>query len=188
MGNIKEGNVIGSGPSRVSYIPNDLPSIGCNFPWCKVDWIIAIEKYPILNWLEDPSIFDEHSQFIIDTIVYNYLKQENILDKVKHKIHSIYKRHNMSSVVFEGSSGHYATEWMISQGFNKLNLYGMDNYFGDILCADNYSHQPDRKFYAPNRSKELYSEQQLIQRGKEWKIGWERIIKYNPNVEFNFVR
>jgi hypothetical protein len=185
---IKEGNVLGAGPSRISYIPNHLPSIGCNFPYAKVNWIMTIEEVVILKWLEDPSIFDPEAKFIINQNVYSYLKRENILNKVKHKIHSIYKIHNISSIEFTGSSGHYAAEWLISQGFNKLNLYGMDNYFGDTLCENNYSHQPNTSYYMSSRSKEFYTPEQLIQRGKEWQTSWQRIIKYNPNVEFNFVR
>jgi hypothetical protein len=185
---MKEGNVLGSGPSRISYIPNNLPTIGCNFPWTRVDWTLIFDYQPTLKWLETPSVFPQKLPFIISEHTYKYLKTKNLLHKIRHRIIDVFKKHNLSSIEFAGSSGHYATEWMIRQGFTKLNLYGMDNYFGDLKVLDNFSHQPGTLHYIDNINLTQYSEETLLRRGREWQISWKRIIKYNPNVEFNFIR
>jgi hypothetical protein len=185
---LKEGNVLGSGPSRVSYIPNGLPTIGCNFPWTKVDWTLIFDHEPILKWLETPSVFPEGLPFIISWHCYDYLKKNKLLDKIESRIICVFKRYNSNpNLEYPGNAGHYATEWMIKQGFNKLNLYGMDNYFGDLLCKDNFSHQLGAIHYIENIDAN-WSEEQLVKRGKDWQTVWKRIIKCNPQVEFNFIK
>ena len=185
---IKECNVLGSGPSRKSYVPNDLPTIGCNFPWTKVNWTLMFDYQPLMKYFEDASVFPPNLQFIVSKHCYDYLKKQNLLHKIEDRIISIFNKHKLVSVEFSGSSGHYAAEWMIHRGFTKLNLYGMDNYFGDILCKDNFCHLEGADHYIDNVTKNALTESQLLKRGLDWQLAWKRIIKYNPNVEFNFVR
>jgi len=182
---IKEGNVLGAGPSRISYIPNGFPSIGVNYPWTNVEWTLFFDVIPINVWLERPEVFDDEVKFVISEHCYNYFKKTKQLDLFKHRIYSVFSHPKLASVRWRGSSGHYAAEWMISQGYNKLNLYGMDNYFGDLKCLSNYSHD---NIGTQNYNLNEYSDEELIQRGKDWQLAWKRIIKQNKHVEFNFVR
>ena len=182
---LKECNVLGAGPSRVSYVPNDLPTIGCNFPWTNVDWTLLFDTNTISKWFDQPSVFDDDVKFVMSEFCYNYYKKTGELERFKHRIHSVFSHPKLNTVRWRGSSGHYATEWMISQGYNKLNLYGMDNYFGDIHCLNNYSHDGVGTY---NLNHDKYTEEELTQRGLDWQLAWKRIINHNPNVEFNFVK
>jgi hypothetical protein len=186
--NIKECNVLGSGPSRVSYVPNELPSIGCNFPWTKVDWTIIFDPDPLVRLADNPALIDLDTQLIISKHALIHIKHHKLIDKIPHKIAATYKNISHPEYGFKRSSGHYAAQWMISMGYNRLNIYGCDNYFGDLYCTDNYSHTPNTAHYIDNTNLKVYSDEQLRNRGKEWHHAWKMLEKQHPNVEFNFVR
>jgi hypothetical protein len=185
---IKECNVLGSGPSRVSYTPNKLPSIGCNFPWTKVDWTIIFDPAPLIRLAENPKLIDSSTGLIISKHAHLHIKHHNLIQKIPHAIIAIYKNISRPHYGFKRSSGHYAAQWMIAKGFTKLNIYGCDNYFGDLKCVDNYSHTPGTDHYIENLNLQVYSDKKLEQRGLEWQHSWNMLIKQHPNVEFNFVK
>jgi hypothetical protein len=183
---IKECNVLGNGPSRKSYIPNDLPSIGCNCPWCKVDWVIVADPEIIKKSIDDKLYIPSTVKILLGEGAYRILKSENLFDKIKSQVIGIYKHPIRNGLKFTQSSAHFATEWMISQGFNKINIYGCDNYFGDLLNLDSYTHEPGTLEYKQNEL--VHDEQERILRGKDWQKAWHIIINKNPNIEFNFVK
>lgn len=183
-----EGNVLGSGPSRKSYIPNDLPSIGCNFPWTRVNWTIIFDEPVIDKLVEQPNLISIETKLILHSRLVPHLTVNHYTSMLRPRIDSIFSFTRIEEKQYYISSGHYAALWMINKGFNKLNLYGMDNYFGDLVCGDNYTHIQGTQHYLPNTVKDKYSEQQILARGHHWKDGWDLIQKQHSHVEFNFVR
>ena len=182
-----ECNVLCSGPSRKSYIQNDLPSIGCNFPWTKVDYTIIFDFPAIDKLCENPLLIDDSVKLVIHQRVYGHLKHTNKLDILKSKIDSIFNYPIGNTAEFFRSSGHYAALYMISMGFTKLNIYGCDNYFGDDRCVDNYTHQIGFPHYIENTNLINFGEERLIKRGVSWRDEWHKMIKQHPNIHFNFI-
>jgi hypothetical protein len=185
---LKECNVLGSGPSRKSYIANDLPSIGCNFPWTRVDKTVIFDSAPIIKLLENNNLIPLETKIIISNYCYDCLISNKLYDSIKHRIDSIIKIESLSYQHFRRSTGHLAAEVMIYEGYNKLNLYGMDNYFGDLLCLNNFSHQEGADHYIENLNLKVYTEKELIIRGDQWRKSWNYMIKKYKHVEFNFIK
>jgi hypothetical protein len=183
-----ECNVLGSGPSRKSYIPNELPTIGCNFPWTRVNWLVFFDVQPILKYLENKKLISDDVKFIVSKHAYDYLKEQNLILEIQNKIECVYKKHNVSTIEYSGNSAHYAVEWAIYKGFKKINIYGCDNYFGDLECTENFTHNKNSEHYIENLWVNVNPKENLLKRGREWQLCWKRIIKYNSNIEFNFVR
>jgi hypothetical protein len=183
---IKECNVLGNGPSRVSYIPNDLPSIGCNSPWCEVTWSVISDVEIIKKYINDELYMSESLKILLSDYAYKSLKSENLFDKIKSQVIVIYKHPVKTGFKFSQSSAHFATEWMITQGFNKINIYGCDNYFGDLLNLNSYTHEFGTLEYKQNEL--VHAEQERILRGKDWQKAWKVIINKNSNIEFNFIK
>jgi hypothetical protein len=184
---IKAGNVLCSGPRRRSYVPNELPSIGCNFLWTDAQWTIIKHPIVIHTLLKSPDIMPEHTRLIVEYECLRHLKDDGVYDQIKHRIHSIFKYKGMIS----RSTGHNAAEWMIQQGFNYLNIYGCDNWFGDVTCTDNWAHCNDNPNKVYNENLIMgYSKDEidhLTTRGHNWKTAWVYLINKYTGVTFNFV-
>lgn len=181
-----ECNVLGSGPSRKSYVPNNLPSMGCNIPWTKVDYLIISDEIVMEKICLDDMEID--FKLILSEEAHSYLTKNNLLSKYENKIDSIFQ--GMRGLFSRKSCGHYACLTMISKGFTKLNIYGCDNYFGDNICLDNWVHNKENPHYISENS-EFYgprNNSQVYQRGLDWKKFWNQLIKKYPNVEFNFIK
>ena len=183
----RECNILGSGPSRISYRENELISIGCNFPWTKVDMTIFFDIEAIYRLCETPTLIDQNTKLIIHQRVYSDLNQSKKIGGLKYRIGGVFNSPLSFNQKFTRSSGHYAASWMINLGYNKLNIYGCDNFFGDDLCLINYSHEPSTPHYIENPNIERYSVEQLKTRGKTWREEWHKMIKQHPKVEFNFI-
>ena len=184
---LKECNIFGSGPSRKSYVPNDLPSIGCNFPWTKVQSTLMIDTEAIDKLCLNTSLIEVETNLILHKDIYYYLLQTNKIHLLKNKIHSIFKLKE-STQKFKLSSGHNACLYMISNGFNKLNIYGCDNFFGDDTCLENISHDKSLPNYIENAFLQICSIDVLTERGIFWRGYWHKMIKQYPHVEFNFIK
>lgn len=95
--------------------------------------------------------------------------------------------HSHSRNVLRRNSLHYAAEWSISKGFKKLNIYGCDNWFGDRLCKDNWSHTPNTIHFIDPKETTFMSDEQLFLRGEKWIETWNYLINLHSDVEFNFI-
>jgi hypothetical protein len=71
-------------------------------------------------------------------------------------------------------------------GYNKINIYGCDNWFGDLYCTENYMHDSNNPLNVDN---EVISrgDKFLISRGKQWKKNWEKLVSYHSDIHFNFI-
>jgi hypothetical protein len=185
MVHTKAGNIIGSGPRRTSYVPNGLPSIGCNFPWTPVDWVCIWDPHPLFKWIEYPEVIPEPTKFVISKLVKEVFIDENKYHLIKPRVHSIIS----DNTTQRRSSGHWAALWMIHQGFNTLNLYGIDNWFGDLLCLENITHDTSRPHHIENMNlRNIQTDKDyILNRGIEWKQTWHDMIKTYPHVVFNFI-
>ena len=184
---MKECNVLGGGPSRISYIPNDLPTIGCNFPWTKVDYTVINDVDVITKLIEFPELLSEEIGIIFHQKAYNYLLKSNII--LTNRTKSIFTFYRINNELISRNTGHYAALWMIREGFTKLNIYGCDNFFGDLVAEESFTdtliRNSESKYYISRITKTI---DERIERGRRWKLNWDIMIEQNPNVEFNFVR
>lgn len=181
---VGECNVLGSGPSRKSYIPNNLITIGCNIPFCRVDYNVVFDENVLLKILENPKCINEDAKYIISNITHEVIKRDEKLKKFfEPKIDSLYKMMNGE----RKSSAHYACLAMISKGFNKLNIYGCDNYFGDRNCLDNWTHNIENPHYIPENLNNRLSKDTLFNKCESWNRSWHIMINQHPKVEFNFI-
>jgi hypothetical protein len=181
-----ECNLLCSGPRKKSYKKNGLPTIGCNIPWTDVDYTIIFDEVVLMKIIEMPDIIKEDVKLILSTVAYQELRRTKSVDKLKNKIECVFKYNSLSEKIFLRSSGHYAAEWAIFKGFKKLNIYGCDNWFGDMKCLDNNMHNKANPFYIKNLNED-FDEKYQIMRGEYWKKSWEKMIIQNPSIEFNFV-
>jgi hypothetical protein len=180
---IKECNVLGNGPSRKSYVPNDLPSIGCKFPWTKVDITTLVCHNSVNSFVLSPNLIPDTTKILLKQKAYDYVIKNNYKEIVKDRILGIYNSTNLRT-----SAGHDACLWMISQGYNKLNLYGFDHYFGDILCLDSYTENVTQKM--PDnvkKAKDTGDIDWFKKRNNDWMNSWKVIASKYPNVELNFI-
>lgn len=188
MTTIKACNILGSGPCRRSYQPNGLINIGANFPWTNFDYTVISHKQPILKYLENPDLFPEPMKFIINDLVWVWAKKSNVWDLIKDRVvPQIIKNIGFKNNAYLYSSGHYAALWALSQGYNKLNLYGFDTYFGTAPALDNWSHTPGTPHYIDPTTTTFLSDDHLARRDVIWKKTWLYMQQINPEVEFNFI-
>ena len=184
--NAMECNLLCSGPRKQSYEPNGLLTIACNVPWTKVDYTVIFDEVVLMKIVEIPSVIDAETKLIISSRAYQELIRTKSKTKLKNKIACVFKYSSLSEKEFLRSSGHYAAEWAIFKGFTKLNIYGCDNWFGDFKCLDNNMHDITKPHYIKNFNVDFSADVQTA-RGLYWKQSWEKMIKQNPNVEFNFI-
>jgi hypothetical protein len=159
--------ILGNGPSRVKYKNQKYDLIiGCNIPWCHVDYTVVMDKEIIDVWKKNPSLINVPVFFATDawrhtaTIKFRQYILDNNLFKSLEKIEPHY------------SSGHIAAKKAIELGYNCIDLYGMDSYFNQTM--DSYT-----RCYISNLP---------TNHVKKWKELWNNIIDNNPNVVFNFIK
>lgn len=189
---IKECNIVGAGPSKSSFEKNDLVTIQCNFLWTHdVDFCIALDPIVPLKMLDNPDLLPSHVKLIISKFAKQHITALNRYQELTPKLEAVFNitEGNMER---KRSTGHYAAEYMISQGYNKLNLYGFDNWFGDKLCIDNWTHTKNTPHYVyveiyhePNTFTQKIPE--LMERSKFWNDQWQLLITKHSDVEFNFI-
>jgi hypothetical protein len=183
---IKECNVLGSGPSRKSNVSNRLPSIACNIPWTYAEWTVIFDSAIIDTLITNPECIDTNTKIILCDVAYNYIEKNNLTEHFKYRINTVFKYNKIGGM--RKSSAHFACDWMIHLGYNKLNIYGCDNYFGDIMCTNTFTHDKENKYATENINHAKYTDDEMIKRGKEWQEAWKLMIKKYKHVEFNFVR
>jgi hypothetical protein len=177
-------NILCSGPSKKSYVDNGLVNISCNVPWTKSEYTLIGDPVVVIKDLEINCIHPE-TKLVISNLCFQYLRAINNFEKIKHRVHSVYKIQE-TFIDLKRSTGHYACEWAISQGYNELNIYGCDNYFGDDLCIDNWSHDKNQPHYMENHNLQR-PESDLQNRGLKWRRHWSVLINKYNNVKFNFI-
>jgi hypothetical protein len=193
---LTECNLLGSGPRRNMFIDNlDMVNIGCNFPWTRFDYTIIDHRAPLYKLISTPESIPEPTKLVISNNCLKFLKEENFYNQLKDRIDSVFVHYdtltygikNRKKNILNRSSLHYAAEWAIYKGFKKLNIYGCDNWFGDLACTKNWSHTPNTVHYIDPTKTTFLDEHALQERGKKWIETWKYLIKYYSNVEFNFV-
>mgnify|MGYP007071562467 CR=1 FL=1 len=182
----KECNLLCSGPSRKSYIPNDLPTMGCNIPWTKVDWTIIFDSIVLEKIIDNPDFVSIDTKLIVSSHAIGEIKEKGKLKDLNHNIISIYRYNPITTRLMKKSTGHYAAEWLIFMGYNKINIYGCNNWFGDLYCTENYMHDSSNPLNIENENIPR-GEKYMINRGKHWKKYWEKLIAHHSHVHFNFI-
>ena len=180
----KSCNILCSGPSRKSYIDNGLVNIACNIPWTRAEYTVVGDPAVILKDIEVNCISLD-TKLVLSNLCVEWLKATNKFEQIKHRVHSIYKIQE-NFIKLKRSTGHYACEWAISQGYNELNIFGCDNYFGDNLCIDNWSHEKGQSHYMENHNLKRFKEDLQI-RGLKWRHHWSVLINKYNNVKFEFI-
>lgn len=182
----KECNLLCSGPSRISYKENNIPTMGCNIPWAKVNWTIIFDSIVLEKIIDFPDFLHKDTKLIISNHAKSEMKLQNKLNLLKHDIAGTFRHHYSTTHILKRSTGHYAAEWLIHMGYTKINIYGCDNWFGDDLCLENYMHDESNPLNIPNENIEK-GINYVKYRGYKWRKSWQRLINQNPNIEFNFI-
>jgi hypothetical protein len=178
-----ECNVLGNGPSRVLYKPNKLISIGCKFPWTKVDYTTLVCRGSVNAFVNNSNLIPIDTKIILKEKSYCYIIENNYMSFFEGRIEGIYSDNKN----FRRSVGHDACIWMIEKGYKKINLYGIDHYFGDLAIK---SYTTDMGIdYPKNMLRAIESNNQFwfVERRKQWMEAWDSIFKKYPDVIFNFV-
>ena len=186
----KSCNILLNGSRRKSYQPNGLINIGVNIPWAPAEYTIVDDLHSIKNmiekWNNDP--LSQNTKIILSMIKYRFLKMHGGLETIKDRTYAIYKTSNPEHKQYGKNSGHDACEWAISQGYNELNIFGCDNYFGDDQCKESFTHDfENNKFATVNKYNSTLTEQERIERGIRWRAKWHYIINKYSDVTFNFI-
>jgi hypothetical protein len=158
-------DILGSGSRRNLYSESSNFKIGCNLPYCSVDKTIIFDVQ-VLEHIKTPNY-----KLIVHNRVYYELKRSrpDLLEVVDSIFDHDTKKTKMSS-------GHYAALCAIANGYNELNLYGIDSWFD----PNNWSNS-----YTDNFTNKPIGIPQNI--GIHWKEEWELMISQYPKVKFNFV-
>lgn len=165
--------VLCNGPSRVAYkTPNDYDLvIGCNIPWTDCNFTVISDKALVDVWNANRDTIE--CDTYMGTEAAEYAKQldyeffnPKILGTLKIQSHY-------------HSSGHTAVELAMKLGYNDIDIYGCDAYFGKN--PDSYTRQ-----YIPINSpnQELRAVDKMI----GWRVRWQLLVDDNPQCRFNFIR
>lgn len=195
MTETKTCNILCSGPRRKSYEPNGYDNIAVNFPWTTdIKYMVFSDVTIPPKLMEIPDLVEPNTKLVIGTSVREFLGGQGLWERFRElfHIHSIYEFSEKTQKLgtYKRSSGHYACEFAISQGYKKLNIFGCDNWFGDRLCIDNWSHKKGTRHYLQNDLYEFKWQMlthELNVRADFWNKHWHELIKKYPAVEFNFV-
>lgn len=196
MADSKICNILCSGPRRKSFVQNGYTNIAVNIPWTNnIEYMVFSDTTipPVL--LKYPDIVEPQTKLIIGPGVIEILKGMQRWEEFRSlfNVQGMYKfteDRNSITTGYARSSGHYACEFAIGQGFTELNIYGCDNWFGDRLCIDNWSHKKGTRHYIPN---DLYEHDwefhvgSLNDRADFWLVHWKHMVKKYHNVKFNFI-
>lgn len=199
-----ECNILGNGPSRVLFKPNENINIGCVFPWVKCDYLISFDCDVVMKYITTPDCVHAGTKYILHyqafTLLYNEIQTTpHLVDNI-HDVYFNVPRVNIIShrpikgIYIPGyklgisSSGHYAAEWAILQGYTKLHLYGMDAYTNDVDSTHSWAHLPNLPHSIPSRSMVGDDPEFILHRKMRWKNAWKHLMLKYKHIEFNFVR
>lgn len=164
----KEANIIGNGFFDTSTINKELPCVTCNF--------MHMELNPIATVSFDLKVLSK--------IDYTKLSCKAVIRKgpyIFHKQQDLVKSAEPDQVLFISStlmnninSGQFACQYLIQEGFTKLNIYGITSRFKMDLSSES------DKYYPKNISN-------IATRIPRWNAKWDAMIAHYSNIEFNFI-
>ena len=166
--------VLGNGPSRSAYVPgNDYDLvIGCNIPWTQVDCTVILDENIIMLWhknhdlIKVPAYFSKKAWMYADGLkTFRPFIQENgwFLGLVDNKDHQ--------------SSGNVAGKVAVELGYKLIDAYGCDAAFTEAHGHNTQSF-----------TREYVSGIDMINNSYLWRLHWDKLVKSNPDVTFNFIR
>ena len=167
----KEINIIGNGFFNVSNIRKELPCVTCNFMHLDLNPIATITGD--IQVLEKINLKDIQCKIIIRKFILGRsVEQQNLLKEVEREklvwLNSKY--------IYNGdmNTGQAICEYLIQEGYTKLNLYGITSRFNLDLSSES------DKFY----SKDISNIIPLI---AHWNIIWDNMITHYSHITFNFI-
>lgn len=201
-----ECNILGNGPSRKSYVPNGNFSIGCKFLWTDADLSVILDNCIIDTFIQQPELIPEPTKLVIGVDNYFYAKQTLTPEQFEYLTSRTIEYYKIDSPAqfcndpfpkdislrlvptskFRKTlnTSHIAAELAIAKGYTKLNLYGIDNWFGDKTCMDSYIDIGELYGFKLEKSNMLNVEIKTF----GWRQQWKYMINKYKHVEFNFVK
>lgn len=164
------GIVLGNGPSKIYYNFRDRTediAIGCN---------ISGKDYKV-----DKSVISDTE---IVWVLKNYLNLVSVpiiissiaLDKMKElHIDHYYEVEHIFKLKEWYNAAHYATEYLIAKGCDKIDIYGCDSIFEDTIASSTDEHV--------EKTTELQDKFLT-----HWREIWRNIFDSNRKVSFNVIQ
>lgn len=166
-----------NGPSRVAFKDRTGYNyvMGCNIPWTDVDATTMIDVSVARHYAMKEN---KTYKVFLNDICWNCLKGFKESDM---KLTDYLASNNLLGGIVDEpkqfySSGHVAALELIKLGATKIDVYGCDSYFEDVI--DSFTWQ-----YVPSTASDKHKAKQLI----EWRSNWAS-IKGQFNVELNFIK
>jgi hypothetical protein len=165
--------VLCNGPSRTSFHSREEYDfiIGCNIPWTEVDATVVLDEEVIRLWSKTPELITCPTYFSVkawretDALRCRGMFHPYLVELV----HPQPKYH---------SSGHIAAEVCLRKEATKIDVYGCDSWFGNIM--DTYT----RQFVESPPNENLLSKS----KSDGWRERWVNIVERNPNVSVQFIK
>jgi hypothetical protein len=168
----KKVAVLCNGPSRSLYDPSKEYEyrIGCNIPWTTVNSTVIADEHVLRVIARDntllncPAWFSEESWRATDE-----WKVRDYINNNKFFLGFIKRGEGLSS-------GNIACGKLIELGYTDIDIYGADAFW--TLEHHNGVKSYTREFLPDPVSNNTLS----------WRLTWQKMIKNNPNVTFNFIK
>lgn len=154
-----EANVLGNGKFDRNGVDLSIPTITCNF--------LNLDLKPFAT-----VTFDHKA---ISRVDLNEIATKIIMQRMIDGVD--YPNKDLLVIVSAPkvrNSGQLAAEYLIQQGYTRINLYGITSRFKCDLSSESDKYYPKRT-------------DNLVSRIDKWNKVWDEMISNNPHVEFNFV-
>ena len=164
----KEINIIGNGFFDTSTINKELPCVTCNFMHMELNPIATVSfDLKVLSKIDYTKL---SCKAVIRKGKYIFNKQQDLVKSAKPDLVLFIT----DTLIYNINSGQTACEYLIYEGFTKLNLYGFTSRFKMDLSSES------DKYY----SKDISNIKTRIPR---WNAKWDAMIAHYSNIEFNFI-
>ena len=154
-----EANVLGNGKFDRNGVDLSIPTITCNF--------LNLDLNPIATATWD---YKAISKVNLNEVTTKILAPRLIQD-IDYPNKDLLVIVQASTV---RNSGQLAAEYLIQQGYTRINLYGITSRFKCDLSSESDKYYPKRTDNA-------------VTRIDKWNKVWDQMINSNTHVEFNFV-
>lgn len=168
--------LLGNGPSRKFYDPSKVYDfrMGCNIPWADVDATLILDENIVTLWNKDHDLIKVPAYISRKAWMYGdelktfrpFILENNYLIELVDKIAKSFE-----------SSGNVAARKLIELGYTELDIYGCD-------AAFTATHGYNTKSY----TRDFINGTDMVNNSYKWKLEWDKLVKANPTVKFNFIK
>lgn len=160
--------ILCNGPSKTLYKSSSVYDtvIGCNIPWCDVNFTVVGDKRVIAKEVSQKGLIQY--PMIIYNQAYDYVR--------KHNLEYVFADRCLEYIMLDNptSAGNGAAQIALLKGYTVLDVYGADAIFSENFTSSTQQYIP----WPSDKKKEVI----------KWRERWKQLAELYPEATINFIR